>query len=146
MNKYEIMILINGTLSEKDADLVNLDLQKKLKETKNFSEKKMGLLKTAYPIKRVNTAYYYVYNFETDNYSILNEFSHAILLNKNVLRHLITNIGKNYGYLASINPKKMERAKLKQKKFLEKQKKLEAALANKKIENQQNNEMGGEKQ
>ena len=80
MNKYEIMILINGTLTEKDADLVNLDLQKKLKETKNFSEKKM------------------------------------------------------------------ERAKLKRKKFLEKQKKLEAALANKKIENQQNNEMGGEKQ
>lgn len=145
MNKYEIMILINGTLSEKDADTINLDLQKKLKSTKNFHEQKMGLLKTAYPIKKVNTAYYYVYNFETDNYDILREFSRSILLNKNVLRHLITNIGKNYGYLASINPKKIERAKIKQKKFLEKQKKLEATIANNKSENLQNSNIGVEK-
>lgn len=145
MNKYEIMILINGNLSQKDANLVNLDLQKQLKKTKNFSEKKMGLLKTAYPIKKINTAYYYGYNFETDDYSLLRNFSHSILLNKNVLRHLITNIGKNYGYLASINPKKIEKAKIKQKKFLEKQKKLEAMIANKKMENQQNSDLGGEK-
>ena len=145
MNKYEIMILINGNLSEKDADLVNLDLQKKLKVTQNFNEKKMGLLKTAYPIKKKNTAYYYVYNFETNNCNLLHEFSHSALLNKNVLRHLIINIGKNYGYLASINQKKIEKAKIKQKKFLEKQKKLEAMIASKKMENQQNNDVGGEK-
>jgi len=145
MSKYEIMILINGTLSEKDANLINLDLQKKLKTTKNFSEKKMGLLKTAYPIKKINTAYYYVYNFETDDSNLLRKFSHSILLNKNVLRHLITNITKNYGYLASINPKKIEKAKIKQAKFREKQKKLEMMAANKKMENQQNNDVGGEK-
>ena len=145
MSKYEIMILINGSLSEKDADLINLDLQKKLKTTKNFSEKRMGLLNTAYPIKKINTAYYYVYNFETDDHNLLREFSHSILLNKNILRHLITNITKNYGYLASINPKKIEKAKIKHEKFLEKQKKLEAIATNKKIENQQNNDMEGGK-
>ena len=145
MSKYEIMVLINGTLSENDANITNLDLQKKLKTTKNFNEKKMGLLKTAYPIKKINTAYYYVYNFETDNYNLLHEFSHSILLNKNVLRHLITNITKNYGYLASINPKKIEKAKIKQTKFLEKQKKLEMMTANKKSENQQNSDMKSEK-
>ena len=145
MSKYEIMILINGTLSEKDANLINLDLQKKLKSTKNFSEKKMGLLKTAYPIKKTNTAYYYVYNFETNDYTLLREFSRSILLNKNVLRHLITNITKNYGYLASINPKKIEKAKVKQAKFLEKQKKLETMIANKKMENQQNSDIGDKK-
>ena len=145
MNKYEIMVLINGTLSEKDANFINLDLQKKLKATKNFTEKKMGLLKMAYPINKIDTAYYYVYNFETNDSNLLREFSHFALLNKNVLRHLITNITKNYGYLASINPKKIEKAKIKQAKFLEKQKKLEMMATNKKMENQQNSDVRDEK-
>ena len=145
MNKYEIMVLINGTLSEKDANFINLDLQKKLKATKNFTEKKMGLLKMAYPINKIDTAYYYVYNFETNDSNLLREFSHFALLNKNVLRHLITNITKNYGYLASINPKKIEKAKIKQAKFLEKQKKIEMMATNKKMENQQNSDVRDEK-
>lgn len=145
MNKYEIMVLINGALSEKDANFINLDLQKKLKATKNFTEKKMGLLKMAYPIKKIDTAYYHVYNFETNDSNLLREFSHSVLLNKNVLRHLITNITKNYGYLASINPKKIEKAKIKQAKFLEKQKRLEMMTTNKKMENQQNSDVRDEK-
>ena len=41
-----------------------------------------------------------------------------------------------------VDPRKIEKAKIKQKKFLEKQKKLEAILSNKKMENQQNDDGG----
>lgn len=134
MNKYEIMILVDGGLPEKEANDLNVLLQKKLKDVKHFTQKNMGLLKMAYKIKGKSDAYYFVYNFETDQPKIIKEFSQDLLINKKILRHLVMNIEKNYGYKASINPKKIKQAKIKEKIFLEKQKKNEALYANKKNE------------
>jgi small subunit ribosomal protein S6 len=64
----------------------------------------------AYSIKHQKSAYYLIYTFETEDSSKLLEFRRLANLNKDVLRCLIINLGKNYGYKASINDKKVKHA------------------------------------
>jgi small subunit ribosomal protein S6 len=72
----------------------------------------------AYKIKKETNAYYYIFNFETENTEILHEFRRLANINDKVLRSLIINIEKAYGYNASVNPKKVAKAEATHKKYL----------------------------
>lgn len=117
MSKYEIMLVIDGTLNQADAKGTVDELKSLLKETKNLETTEMGLRDLAYVINKKNKGFYYVLNFETEKASIIAEFRRVTLLNKNVLRHLIINLEKDYGYKETINPKKIAKAEFKRKKY-----------------------------
>ena len=129
MNKYEIMLLLKASLSVENADKKADQLIASFKKANNLKETKWGLKPMAYAIKGCKQAYYYIYNFEIENKQLLKEFRRIAQIDENVLRFLIINIEKNYGYRATINEKKVNKSKIKEKIYLEKQKKLESLLA-----------------
>lgn len=135
MAKYEIMLIVSGSLDEKNADKVASDIVASLKKTK-VETTKYGSKQLAYPIKKDTHGYYFQYNFETDEVPLINEFRRLCLINKNVLRHLIINLEKDYGFKAAHNEKKIKAAENKariyaeRKKMFEKQKEARMAEMN----------------
>ncbi len=126
MAKYEIMLIVSGSLEEKAADKVADEILSSLKKTK-VETTKYGNKQLAYVIKKDTHGYYYQYNFETDEVPLINEFRRLCLINKNVLRHLIINCEKDYGYRASINEKKVKAAENQAKIYQEKKAQFEKA-------------------
>ncbi|MCV3753840.1 30S ribosomal protein S6 [Ureaplasma zalophigenitalium] len=109
MAKYEIMLVVRGDLDQNDANKVANELKSTLKGVNVEENNYDGLQQLAYEIKKVKTCYRYVYNFETEDASLINEFRRLAIINKNVLRHIIINLEKDYGYKATVNPKKIAR-------------------------------------
>ncbi|MDR0752600.1 MAG: 30S ribosomal protein S6 [Mycoplasmataceae bacterium] len=114
MVKYEIDLLVNGSLKESEAlknisNLINL-----ISKEKNYELDKttLGKRELAYQIKKETSAYYFIFTFETSDASIIKEFNRLALLNDSVLRILINNLEKAYGYKASTNKDKIEKAKV----------------------------------
>ncbi len=126
MAKYEIMLIVSGSLEEKAADKVADEILSSLKKTK-VETTKYGSKQLAYVIKKDTHGYYYQYNFETDEVPLINEFRRLCLINKNVLRHLIINCEKDYGYRASINEKKVKAAENQARIYQEKKAQFEKA-------------------
>lgn len=121
MAKYEIVVIIDGTLTKEQAEDKVKELSLLIRNEPNFSEKAWGLKTLAYPIKSKTSGYYYIYNFETEKTQAINEFRRLALINTSVLRHFIKNIEKDYGYRASINEKKITWSKKQQKNYAHKQ-------------------------
>lgn len=93
MTKYEIMFIVKATMEEDQIKKVADDLQKLInnKPSKVIEFKEMGRKKLAYPIKKEVSGYYYVMTVEADHETI-SEFDRKVLINENVLRHLIIKI------------------------------------------------------
>ncbi|KEZ24116.1 30S ribosomal protein S6 [Ureaplasma diversum] len=108
MAKYEIMLVVRGDIEQSAADKVANELKAVLK-TEVKENNYEGLQTLAYEINKVKQAYRYVFNFETTDNTAISEFRRFANINKNVLRHLIINLEKDYGYKATINPKKVAR-------------------------------------
>lgn len=117
MSKYEIMVVINGTLKETDANSIITELKNLLKKAKDLNVEKMGLRDLAYPIKKVSRGYYYVLTFSNDNPEEIKEFRRVASIKKEVLRQLIINLEKDYGYKATINPKKVAKSEFRAEKY-----------------------------
>ncbi len=111
MAKYEIMLILKGDLDIKVADGVAQELKSVIK-AKKIDEVKHGSKDMAYEIQKMRKGFYYQYNFETEEIAGIDEFRRLCGINKNVLRHLIINLEKDYGYKATINPKKVAKSKL----------------------------------
>ena len=111
MAKYEIMLILRGDLDIKVADGVAQELKSVIK-AKKIDEVKHGNKDMAYEIQKIRKGFYYQYNFDTEEISGIDEFRRLCGINKNVLRHLIINLEKDYGYKATINPKKVAKSKL----------------------------------
>lgn len=109
MAKYEIMLIVSGSLEEKQAAQVAGDILKTLKDVK-IETTTYGNKKLAYIINKETHGHYFQYNFETDSVPFINEYRRLCLLNKSVLRHLIINLEKDYGYKALNNTKKVNTA------------------------------------
>lgn len=107
MAKYEIMLIVRGDLEEAQADAtcneLVLTLGTKVELTKH------GIKEMAYAIKKLNRGYYYQMNFELEGSEGINEFRRLAGINKSVLRQLIINLEKDYGYKATVNAKKIAR-------------------------------------
>ena len=108
MAKYEIMLVVRGDLEEDAANAVCEELVATL-GAQNVNTTKHGLKEMAYQIKKLDRGYYYQINFESENVEGLNEFRRLARINKNVLRQLIINLEKDYGYRATVNAKKVAR-------------------------------------
>lgn len=93
MTKYEIMFIVKATMEEDQIKKVAEDLQKLInnKPSKVIEFKEMGRKKLAYPIKKEISGYYYVMTVEADHETI-SEFDRKVLINENILRHLIIKV------------------------------------------------------
>lgn len=131
MSKYELMLVVDGELSETEAraKIEPLTSLFNSKNSTNFTEKLTLNDKLAYPINRKTVGHRFLLNFETNDVDAIGEFNRLVIINKSVLRHLLINIEKNYAYKTLINPKKIKISEFRQNKYLQylanKEKKLQ---------------------
>ena len=90
MEKYEVMFIVKNTIEDDAVKAVADSLQGIITKGKGkvIEFKEMGKRKLAYPIKKELTGTYYVMTVET-NHETIKEFERKVLINENVLRHLI---------------------------------------------------------
>ena len=88
MNKYEIMFIVKTSIEKDLVDKTTEELQRVFKSDKKTDFKQLGQKKLAYPIKKELSGYYFLITVEA-KVSEINEFKHRVLINENVLRHLI---------------------------------------------------------
>ncbi|BAC43906.1 30S ribosomal protein S6 [Malacoplasma penetrans] len=117
MPKYEIMLVVDGSIEESKATAVANDLKSILKKSTDLKLEKMGLKDLAYPINKKSRGYYYLFNFYNEDPASIQEFRRVTLLKKEVLRHLIINLEKDYGYKAKTNPKKIVRSQFRAERY-----------------------------
>ncbi|MBU4691195.1 30S ribosomal protein S6 [Mycoplasma zalophi] len=86
MNKYEIMLLVHSTASQEEVEKFVNEIFKSKKELTKLERTQL-----AYPIKKVNTAQYFVLNVEASAEEI-KEFNRREVLNKSILRTLVINL------------------------------------------------------
>lgn len=120
-NKYELMLVINGAFDEAKVNKITDDCLKILKSATNVKINNLGQKKLAYEIKKCYEAWYVQVNFENNQANEISEFNRLTLINNNVLRFLLLNEEKYYGYNAINNPKKVKSSEIKAKKFAERQ-------------------------
>lgn len=90
MDKYEIMFIIKNTIDDETISKEADNMQKLITSDggKIIEFKEMGKRKLAYPIKKELMGTYYVMMVEAKHETI-KEFDRKVLINENVLRHLI---------------------------------------------------------
>ncbi|QJR44411.1 30S ribosomal protein S6 [Mycoplasma miroungirhinis] len=86
MNKYEIMLLVHSTTNQEDVEKFINEIFKSKKELTKLERTQL-----AYPIKKVNTAKYFVLKVEALAEEI-KEFNRREILNKSILRTLVINL------------------------------------------------------
>ncbi|MDQ0514213.1 small subunit ribosomal protein S6 [Mycoplasmoides fastidiosum] len=121
MNKYEIMLVVDGELSHEDSDkaISNLKSLFTEKNTTNFKQSVTWSDILAYPINKKTSGHRYLLNFESDDLKAIEEFTRLVTINKHVLRHLLINEERNYAYKSLHNAKKIKSAEFRQRKFQE---------------------------
>ena len=90
MEKYEVMFIVRNTIEDDAIKAVADSLQGIITTGKGkiIEFKEMGKRKLAYPIKKELTGTYYVMTVEA-NHDTIKEFDRKVLINENVLRHLV---------------------------------------------------------
>ena len=90
MENYEIMFIVKNTIEDDANKKVADSLQELITKDKGkiIEFKEMGKRKLAYPIKKELTGTYYVMTVSCAHETI-KEFDRKVLINENVLRHLI---------------------------------------------------------
>lgn len=92
MNKYELMLIIDPTLSEDDRKSVIEGLKSDIKLIwKIEKEDVWGERKLAYKIKSSSVGYYVLYTLELDGLKI-KEFTNKVNLNKKVWRNMFVRL------------------------------------------------------
>lgn len=90
MDKYEIMFIVKNTIDDAEVKKQSDALQKLITSGKGkiVEFKEMGKKKLAYPIKKELTGTYFLMIVEA-NHETIKEFDRKVLINENILRHLI---------------------------------------------------------
>lgn len=90
MEKYEVMFIVKNTIEDDAVKSVADSLQGIITKGKGkvIEFKEMGKRKLAYPIKKELTGTYFVMSVEA-NHDTIKEFERKVLINENVLRHLV---------------------------------------------------------
>ena len=90
MDRYEIMFIVKNTIEDEAVKKESDNLQSLITSDKGkiIEFKEMGKRKLAYPIKKELTGTYFVMTVEA-NHETIKEFDRKVLINENVLRHLI---------------------------------------------------------
>lgn len=115
MAKYEIMLMVSGKLNQNQAQSVNDELKAVFGKTE-ITEEYLGQKTLEYPIKKEVTAHYFNLFLTSDGKSV-HEYKRLAGIRTDVLRTLILNTEKEFGYRASQNAKKVALAKQKQARY-----------------------------
>jgi small subunit ribosomal protein S6 len=101
MEKYEIMLVINPELDKTAATKELNEILSLINNNKDFKITDLGKKELAYTINKNSKEFthglYLLLNFDSETPVDFNEFNRLSLLDKNVLRHLIINLTKDYG-------------------------------------------------
>ena len=94
MRHYEIMFIVRPTLGEDEVKKVVKDFSDIIKKngSKVTDEQAMGQKELAYEIKDFKSGYYYVFQVEGKDEKGIKEFDRLALINKDIIRHLITKV------------------------------------------------------
>ncbi|MDC4162980.1 30S ribosomal protein S6 [Mycoplasma bradburyae] len=117
MAKYEIMLLVSGKLNQTQAQAVNNELKSVFGDIE-IKEEYLGQKTLEYPINKEVTAHYYNLFLNSDAQKV-HEYKRVSSIRTDVLRTLIINTEKDFGYRATQNEKKVAIAKQKQARYEE---------------------------
>ncbi|MBR3229879.1 MAG: 30S ribosomal protein S6 [Bacilli bacterium] len=94
MKHYEIMFIVRPTLGEDEVKKVVKSFSKIITDngSKVTDEKSMGQRELAYEIKDFKSGYYFVFEVESKDDKAIKEFDRLALINKDIIRHLITKV------------------------------------------------------
>ncbi len=96
MKKYELLLVLPGTLDEKEAEVKSSEVLAIVKEKDEAAELvNLGKTRLAYPIKQIRYGYFYtiVFSAETDNLKVLQD---KLRLTANLLRAMITEYNEKF--------------------------------------------------
>lgn len=90
MNKYEILYIIDGSLSDEDKEKVVLAVKTLVENNGGKCEEpdKWGTRKYAYPINYKQEGFYVLMNFEAEDAAPA-AITAKLNINKNIVRHMI---------------------------------------------------------
>lgn len=96
MRNYEIMFIVKPTLSEDEIKKVSTNFAKIIKDNggKVIDTKEMGQRELAYEINKNKSGYYFVFTVEANDDKAIKEFDRLALISNDIVRHLITKLGK----------------------------------------------------
>lgn len=94
MKHYEIMFIVRPTLGEDEVKKVVKSFSKIITDngSKVTDEQSMGQRELAYEIKDFKSGYYFVFEVESKDDKAIKEFDRLALINKDIIRHLITKV------------------------------------------------------
>lgn len=90
MNKYEILYIIDGSLSDEDKEKVVLSVKDVVEKAGAKCEEpdRWGMKKYSYPINYKTEGYYVLMNFEAADEAPA-QITSKLNINRNVVRHMI---------------------------------------------------------
>ena len=94
MKHYEIMFIVKPTLGEDEVKKVVKSFSKIITDngSKVTDEQSMGQRELAYEIRDFKSGYYFVFEVESKDDKAIKEFDRLALINKDIIRHLITKV------------------------------------------------------
>lgn len=87
MRYYELVLVLRSSLSESQQKKMLDSIKSLLKPVKTIKENILGQKPLSYPIKKETAGVYVDWSFEME--SIPSDLEKKLLLNENVLRHLL---------------------------------------------------------
>lgn len=95
MKKYELLLVLPGTLDEKEAAKQVSEIKESLStHAKDIEINNLGKVRLAYPIKQIRYGYYYTVIFSADP-EVIAVISNKLRLRSDVLRSMITLFNTN---------------------------------------------------
>jgi small subunit ribosomal protein S6 len=113
MAKYELMLIFKGTLEDKVVHEETKNIVAKINQPETTKVIDHGNQKLAYEINKNDKGHYIQINFDSEEGPEIIELSRQLRLQSNVIRFLLINLEKEYGYRAISNEKKVKKAELK---------------------------------
>lgn len=90
MNKYELLLILPGTLDEKEAEKKSQEIVEVVKQFGSKAELTvLGKNRLAYPVKQIRYGYFYTVVFEAENEQV-KPLQNKLVLMREVLRAMIT--------------------------------------------------------
>ena len=103
MKKYELLLVLPGTLDDKEAEVRSGEVLAMVKEYSSDAESHaMGKMRLAYPIKQIRYGYYYTVVFSIDNENLKN-LQTKLSLTRDLLRAIITVYNAKYNPVQKLN-------------------------------------------
>lgn len=96
MKKYELLLVLPGTLDEKEVGKQINEIKESLSvNAKDLELNNLGKVRLAYPIKQIRYGYYYTIIFSADPEAV-QVISNKLKLRPDVLRSMITVFNTNF--------------------------------------------------